>query len=322
MIKTLLLLSTIINIQSLYGQQMTATVTGSEKDLIPEGIAVDGRTGLIYVSSIARQKIVVIDQTGKQKDFIANGEEGFMEGLGMKVDTVRNLLWAISVKSSASFYQNRIHGFDLHTAKTKYVYSIEDTLPVMFNDLDLDNQGRIFITDTYSSRIYLIDVKTGNPEIFFSDPQLRYPNGIAIGRNEQLYLASYGSGLVRIDLKTGKTFGLNGYRDTVVAHGMDGLIYYKNSLIGVYNYSYKKQGFDEALLVRYYLDASGTTITNEEIIDRGNPLFHQPTTISLNGNECWVLANSHLEIYNANGKSLKGKEGQLLPVTVIKYRIK
>src|SRR5215204_4593431 len=81
-----------------------AIMSNSERDLIPEGIAVDGRTGSIYVSSIAKHKIIKIDGGGKSKDFISANENGFLEGLGMKVDEKRNLLWAISVKTAPKLF--------------------------------------------------------------------------------------------------------------------------------------------------------------------------------------------------------------------------
>ena len=86
-----LLIITVANSQT----ASTEIISDSEKDLIPEGIAVDSRTGSIFVSSIAKQKIIRIDAHGKSKDFISKNEHGFMEGLGMNVDMKRNLLWAI-----------------------------------------------------------------------------------------------------------------------------------------------------------------------------------------------------------------------------------
>ncbi len=60
--------------------------TDSEKDLIPEGIAVDASTGIIYISSIAKQKIIAVDSNGVVSDFVKTGDNGYLEGLGMKVD--------------------------------------------------------------------------------------------------------------------------------------------------------------------------------------------------------------------------------------------
>ncbi|MGZ8537972.1 MAG: hypothetical protein ACXWV9_06880 [Flavisolibacter sp.] len=42
--------------------------TNSENDLIPEGMAIDPRTGTIYFRSIAKQKIITVDETANHKD--------------------------------------------------------------------------------------------------------------------------------------------------------------------------------------------------------------------------------------------------------------
>ena len=69
------------------------------------------------------------------------------------------------------------------------------------------------------------------------------------------------------------------------------------------------------------LDEKGTTVIKEEIIDKGNPKFFQPTTAALTNKQLFVLANSHLEVYNANKQSTKGKEDQLTPVTILSYKL-
>src|SRR5688500_1311206 len=312
-----LLIITVANSQT----ASTVIISDSEKDLIPEGIAVNGRTGSIFVSSIAKQKIIRIDAQGKSKDFIATNEHGFMEGLGMKVDMKRNLLWAISVKTAPQLYISQVHAFNITSGKQEHFYSLKDTVPHMFNDLDIDEYGNLYITDSYSSAIYFIDTHKKKLELFLKTPETKYPNGIAIGKKTQLYFTSYEHGPVKIDIATKTATILKGPVDSITARGLDGLLYFDNYLIGVYNYSAKKKGFDTAVIIKYILDETGTTIIKEEIIDKGNPKFFQPTTAALANKQLFVLANSHLEIYNANKQSTKGKEDQLTPVTILSYKL-
>ena len=216
-------------------------ISNSEKDLIPEGIAVDGRTGSIFISSIAKQKIIKIDTQGKCKDFISANEHGFLEGLGMKVDAKRNLLWAISVKTAPKLYISQVHAFNLTSGKQEQFYSLKDTVPHMFNDLDIDNKGNLYITDSYASAIYFIDTDKKQLDLFLRIPETKYPNGIAIGKNNQLYFTSYEHGPVKIDIVSKAATILKGYVDSTVAHGLDGLLYFDNSLIGIYNYIQRKE---------------------------------------------------------------------------------
>lgn len=298
-----------------------AIISNSERDLIPEGIAVDYKTGSIYVSSIAKQKIIKIDAQGKCKDFISTNEHGFLEGLGMKVDAKRNLLWAISVTTAPKLYVSQVHAFNLASGKQEQFYSLKDTVPHMFNDLDIDKKGNLYITDSYASAIYFIDTDKKKLALFLKIPETKYPNGIAIGKKDQLYFTSYEHGPVKIDIASKTATILKGHMDSTVARGLDGLLYSDNSLIGIYNYSATNNSFDTAVVVKYLLDEKGTTIIKEEIIDKGNPKFFQPTTAALANKQLFVLANSHLEVYNANKQSTKGKEDQLKPVTILSYKL-
>lgn len=108
-------------------QQPVVINTNSEKDFIPEGIAIDNKTGIMYVSSINRHKIISIDIKGKVRDFIKPDQDGFKEGLGLKIDKRRNWLWGLSVLKEGNVYHSKVHAFDLETGEKKQEYSIHDT---------------------------------------------------------------------------------------------------------------------------------------------------------------------------------------------------
>jgi hypothetical protein len=70
--------------------------TDSPADLIPESITYSRVTGLYYISSINHHKIVTIDGGGHCRDFLGSDEYGYLEGLGLKADDTRGLLWGVS----------------------------------------------------------------------------------------------------------------------------------------------------------------------------------------------------------------------------------
>lgn len=292
--------------------------TNSENDLIPEGIAIDERTGIIYVSSIAKQKIIAVDETGNHRDFISTNQHGFQEGLGMKIDAKRNLLWAISGITEGKWFTSQVQAFDLSTGKPEHFYSIKDTIPHLFNDLDIDQKGNIYMTDTHFSAIYFIDTEKKKLELFSKDPLIKYPNGITFGKSGELYVATYASGPLRINISTKEVIRLNGYTDSVTAYGLDGLVYLDHSLYGIYNISAHRSG---NLVIKYTLNEKGDAIIKENIIEKGNAHFHEPTTAALSGNYLYVLANSHLATYNANKQSTKGKESLMKPVAIVRYKL-
>jgi len=263
----------------------------------------------------------MVDSSGKCKDFIRSGEHGFLEGLGMKVDSKRNLLWALSNKKDGKWFISQVHGFDLSSSKMKHFYSIKDTIPHLFNDLDIDQQGNIYLTDMHYSAVYFLDARKRKLELFLRNTLTMYPNGIALGTNNQLFIATYQNGIVNIDLKKKISGKLSGIKDSIKSHGIDGLVFTNNSLIGVYNYNiYDSTGFAIPAVIKYSLDERGCVI-KEELLDEANKHFVEPTTLSVLGNKLFVLANSHLAAYNANKQSTKGIEKQLKPITILQYRL-
>jgi streptogramin lyase len=313
-------LFSVIVVAPIHGQQQAISIiTNSEKDLIPEGIAVDERSGYIYISSIAKEKIILVDNKGNHYNFVEQGANHFLEGLGMKVDNKRNLLWAISGKKQGNFYISQVHAFDLQTATEKQYYFLKDTIQRLFNDMVIRDDGKLYITDTYYSSVYEINPETKKLALLIKDPKIQYPNGIAIGENDHLYIATYSHGIMRYNFQSKELTALTGYKDSTMAFGLDGLGYYNNTLIGVYN-----SGPDRSTntVVQYTLDHLGTKIITEKILDKGHSLFYEPTTLSIAGNRLYVLANSHLAVYNANKQSTLGVEEKLTPVAIVQYELK
>jgi hypothetical protein len=167
--------------------------------------------------------------------------------------------------------------------------------------------------------VYTFDPATGNLDLFLKSPYLDYPNGLAFGKADRLYVATYKNGLMQLDVKTKALKPLTGYKDSVLAHGLDGLLYWNNTLIGVYNGGDSRA--DQAL-VQYHLDVAGEKIKGETLLDKGHAAFYEPTTAALAGNKVYLLANSHLALYNQNKTTTAGIEDKLLPPVVVVYELK
>ncbi len=317
MIKYLLIFALFTLSIQVSAQQPAVIVTSSERDFIPEGIEIDNKTGIIYISSINRHKIIAVNKKGKHKDFIKPGQDGFKEGLGLKIDYNRRWLWVISVLTEGKVFLSKIHAFDLRTGKTMQQYSIQDTLPHLFNDLVIAPDGNIFITDTYFTAVYKLDPVAKKLELFIQSPLLRYPNGLAFGNNK-MYIATYRNGIVSLDTTSKEIKKIRGVADTTIALGLDGLVFRNNSLFGVFNTGSPDS---KNCVIQYFLSANGESIEREKILDQGNPLFADPTTAALYRNKLYVIANSHLDVFNANKTSTKGIENKLRPVTILVYKL-
>lgn len=303
---------------SVQAQTSTVIQTNSPKDLVPEGIAVDERTGTFYVSSINQQSIIAFGNDGKIRYFVQPGQDGFLQGLGLKIDQPENRLWALSNQQDSNRFTNRIHAFDLTTGKTVFQYTQTDTTPHLFNDLVIAPDGTIYFSDTYYSAIYQLKPGAKAPDVLIKSALLDYPNGLVFGKGPHLLIATYKNGLMQLDPTTKKLTPLAGAKDTALSHGLDGLVYLNNTLLGVYN-----SGQDRSTnsVVQYQLNPQGDSILAEKILDRGHPSFYEPTTAALANNKLYVLANSHLASYNANKESTAGVSEKLTPVTVVVYSL-
>ncbi|HEY6977700.1 MAG TPA: hypothetical protein VH396_15485 [Chitinophagaceae bacterium] len=293
--------------------------TKTEKDVIPEGITIDPADKTIYVSSIALKKIIGIDTNGVHKDFITTRQDEFLEGLGMKIDAKKQWLWTVSNQKQDKWYISQVHAFDLKTKTVKQRYTIKDTGQHGFNDLILHPNGKVYITDTYGASIYEVDPAKEKLAVFIKDSLIAYPNGIACNSQVKIYIATYSHGLMQLDITSKKLTPLKGYTDSVKAFALDGLVFWNNTIIGVYNGAEKNS--DNAI-VQYFLNDDGDKIINERIIDKGNTLFHEPTTAVALENNLYVLSNSYLAAYNANKESTAGIEDKLGPVTILVYKLK
>ena len=57
------------------------------------------------------------------------------------------------------------------------------------------------------------------------------------------------------------------------------------------------------------------------MIDKGNPVFADPTTAAKLGKKLFVIANSHLDQYNANKEKVEGIEKEMKPLVVVVYEM-
>lgn len=314
--KKLTVIAALLLSLNLSAQQVITTNT--EKDVIPEGITVHPVTGTIYVSSIFRKKIIAIDEKGSHKDFIKTGQDDFLEGLGMKIDLKQQWLWVVSNQKQGEASVSYVHAFDVKTGAVRQKYELKDGVRHLLNDLIVHPNGKLYITDTYDSSVYELDPVRKKLGVFVKSALIAWPNGIAHNTAGKVYVATYSHGLMQLDIYSKKLTPLKGYADSVKAYNLDGLVFWNNHIVGVYNGAETNK---ENAIVQYALDQEGDKIISEKIIDKGNELFHDPTTAAVVGNKLYVLANSYLGEYNKNKESAAGIVEKLGSVVVVVYEL-
>lgn len=267
-----------------------------QKDLIPEGIAHDSKTGDFFVGSILQKKIVKIDKAGKASDFTTSGQDGLQGLLGMRVDPATRTLWACSGPSArVSTEPSHLFRYDLATGALKGKYGLPGRPPHLCNDIALGKGGEVFVTDSTGGAVHRLRPGKEALETLVPLKTLIYPNGLAVSTDgKRLFVADF-KGLSSVEVATGKVEALK-YPEQVNVTGLDGLYLYGGHLVAVQN------GSGTERVVRFKLNAAKTAVLSEEILESRNPLFVTPTTGVVSGSSLFLIANSYLESVDDQGR--------------------
>jgi hypothetical protein len=298
----------------------------ADSELIPEGIAYDPQARIFYVGSTYKRKIVSVDSKGVVRDFTREAQDGLWGVLGMKVDTKRRLLWAVSSNAGGTMPGkglgrdclgcSAVFKYDLRTGRLIRKYILGNLPNVHFlNDLTINSRGDVFITDTVTGDIYLISRGTDELKLFINLGQQAFPNGIALSDDEKFLFVAAAGGIQVVDLrdKRSRTLKLPGAVSPVV---IDGLYYFKQSVIAIQPFA------DQRKVVRYFLDKGANIITKVDVMEPEHQLFNQPTTGVIAGKDFYYIANSQLQVFRRLYKPDKSYDkGQLVDVVVLRERL-
>ncbi|MHA4809021.1 SMP-30/gluconolactonase/LRE family protein [Flavitalea flava] len=313
----LFLISLVAINDSITAQQPAAVV--ADKFLIPESITYNETTGEFLISSQNKQKIVAVRPGGSYRDFISSAQDSFLCGVGVKVDPKRHVLWALSNSGINNIRRGGIWAYDLGTAKLLKKWIWTDTAAFMFNDLVIDSKGNIFISESFGCRVYYLEKTMDQPRLLLTLPKNNYLNGIALsdGDERYLFIACYQKGIVCYDRQTKENWELQA-PEKVNAKGLDGLFWYKNSLIGVDN---SAEDFSRHKIVQYTISPSFKTISRAAVIDEHNPFFDVPTSAVIAHDSLFVLANSQLGNWDDGKEKIKDST-KLKPIYILSYDLK
>ncbi|RPH28915.1 MAG: hypothetical protein EHM93_18035 [Bacteroidales bacterium] len=288
----------------------------SENDLFPEGITYDSKTKLFFLSSIQKNKVLAIDSESNCFDFIKPGQDSMFRSLGMKVDVQRRRLWVVSSSDWDERMMSAVHIYNIDTRKLiKSFFTAKGKVPT-FNDLILTESGSAFISDYGGNSIYQVPSDLSNVELFLkSDSLLAGANGMAISPdNSFLYVASNTKGIVIVKLKS-KTIQPIINLKAIDTKGIDGLMLYKNSLISIFN---GDGDMSKHHIAHYQLSNDGREIISQSIIDKNNPMFSEPTTGIIVGDDLYCLAATYLRSFTGSKQVDISKLGK---PRVLKYNL-
>ncbi|MCE7991094.1 MAG: hypothetical protein HEP71_03905 [Roseivirga sp.] len=278
-----------------------------EKDLLPESVAYDSRTESFFVGSTRKGKVIKIDKYGKQTEFISQANNSLWMVIGMKVDSQRRHLWLCSSGGDNLIGYNRkddkegrpagIFKFNLDNGSLIQKFVLDEPGKAhFFNDLIIAGNGDVYATHMFAeAKIYKISAEASDMEVFASDTGLQYPNGLALADNGKELFIAHSAGVSKLNLET-KTFtsltSLEGV-DITRRASIDGLYYYKWSLIGVQS--------DSKQVIQLMLNEDGTGFKEAKVLEKGHPMMNRPTTGVLVGSEFYYIANAQFDNFNKDG---------------------
>ncbi len=281
----LILVVSFIGFLRLPAQEAEIAFRIAEKDLIPEGIAFDPYSKSFFVSSIYKNKIIRISSDKRIIDFIGSGHEGIGQVLGMKVSDGK--LWVCSNTGEGNPQgQSMVHVFDITGRILSKKWILQSAGEVhLFNDLVIGSNGDAFISDSDYGAIYRVNNTLKNPELLIKDERLNYANGITLTPNDEVIVNTF-KGFFKINTITRELKALPFPNYYVI--GIDGLSFYKQSLIGIQNITYP------VCINQYTLNSSFDKIENARVLVSNHPLFDIPTTGVVVDDWFYFIANSQM----------------------------
>ena len=259
--------------------------TVPEKDLIPEGLVADPTTGVLYMGSLNRRKIVKITKNGDVSDFVQAGQYNLGPICGLKVDASDESLWANTCPDNGAGAE-LLH-FD-SAGKLADRFPPPTPGQHLFNDLVLRNTQEIYLTDSLANLTYRFNRKSRTfTEVLLYRP-VYFPNGIALSDDGNLLYIADAFGIVQLDLRNNSSHEVvPGPRNTVSC--ADGLYWYRNSLVAIQNGL-----FESRRVAQFRLAPDGFTVTATAILEYRSPLVTRPTTGAIVGSKFYFMSNTQV----------------------------
>jgi hypothetical protein len=277
--------------------------TVPDKDLFPEGLAVDASSGVFYMGSEFLKKIVKFTLKGGVSDFVKQDLYDLSPIGGVHVDPADHSVWA-TTDAGVKHRPELLH-FDAQGALVER-YAEPGSMPHDLNDSVLRGTREIFVTDTEGNHVYHFHrVAHTFTEMKLHRPVFE-PNGITTSGDGNLLFIADDLGVIRVDLRSNESADVNpGPHDTLA--GIDGLYWYKGGLVGV------EYGTGAYRVMRWRLSPDGRTVVGSEVLERGTDLVNNPTTGAIFEGNFYFMANTG--IHNLENDKIMD-ESKLEPVKI------
>ena len=252
-----------------------------EDNFFPEGITIS-KKGDIYVGSLKENKIVRFKNKKKEAEpFVPSNSNGLISVIGILADDRSKILWACSSNPGVTNYPSdnpvSLKAFDLNTGESLQSYKFPNG--GFCNDITLDSNGNIYVTDSFNPRILRLNKSQSRLETWFENDAFKGEgfnlNGITFIDNH-IYTVKMNSGeLFKIGVAdNGKPFNFTKIDLPRPLNAPDGIkAIDKNNFLVVENKG--------SLTNINLLDPITLKILKDNL--------DTPTTVAIKGKTAWVL---------------------------------
>lgn len=296
--------------------------TLSESPFLAEGIAFDPKSRRLYIGSVHKRKIVVVEPNGETRDFVPSASHGLLGVFGLALHPSRGTLWAASStlpqvggnvapadKNSAGVFQFSTIDGEL---QRKAVLP-DDGNEHVIGDLLLSPSGDIFASDSIAPAIYRLGSGGSALETFVTSDRFHSLQGLALSNGERLLaVADYASGLMVINTASREVTLLPMPSHTTL-HGIDGLMRHGRDLIGIQN------GVDPQRVVRLRMNRTWTAVEGLDVLAANLPDMDEPTLATVAGGELLVIGNGQWRHFADDG-SIKGTQ-PFVPTRIVRLTL-
>lgn len=307
--------------------QLPDEVVIKSPGLYPEGLVYDSKTQTFYTTSVAQGKIVKVTKDGKVTVFAE--DEDLVSTIGLEIDVERSRLVVCNSDPGASRKSSdatkgklaAVVFYNLKSGKREKYIDLAAIAPDgghLANDLTIDNNGNLYITDSFSPIIYKVSSK-GKATIFVNDQRLAAPagtfglNGLAYHPEGFIIAAIYNGGkLFKIPLNNPSDIKEIALGDKPFPT-IDGVLLLDNNTIALACNNLSGADFPSAVY-KLVSEDNWISANTTEVFETGNTF---PTTLTKAGNDLFVVYAKLQMLFGGNNPT-----AQEFEITKVKFEKK
>jgi len=243
---------------TIYSPLAPVSIEVNASELYPEGIAYSMQKQHFYLGSYYLGAVVSVNFEGEVQEFVK--DDSLVSVIGVTIDEANNRLLlcnadsGFSVKSTAATAGklSEVVMYDLESGAKLQTVTLSSLIEGehFVNDLCLDRQGNIYVTDSFSPAIYKIN-SNGDPSVWIEHKYFKSAkgsfglNGIVCGDDYVIVAKSDEGKLFKVPLKDPKM--LHEIHIDGVINSIDGLLLRNNGTLIVVSNNFSDAPYEEAV---------------------------------------------------------------------------